>query len=137
MRFLIMSKKTYVCHANNECVYNKQGACNSESNVVTIAVYDGVAVCPNFIPIDDKKLVLIEGLYQVLIDLLLKEHGDEMEEDIRDYDLCTSPENTVFIEIDGGDHMQDIAVEVPDIVAVVDTINILKYGRSLRVKEAG
>ncbi len=132
-----MSKKTYVCHANNECVYNKQGACNYESNVVTIAVYDGIAVCPNFIPIDDKKLVLIEGLYQVLIDLLLKEHGDEMEEDIRHYDLCTSAENTVFMEFNGGDHMQDIAVEVPDIVAVVDTINILKYGRALRAKEVG
>lgn len=132
-----MSKKTYVCHANNECFYNKQGACEHKSDIVTIAVYDGVAVCPNFTPVDAKKLVLIEELYQVLKDLLLKEHGDEMEEDIRYYDLCTSNENTVFMEIDGGEHIQDIAVEAPEIVAVVDTINILKYGQALRVKEVG
>ncbi|WP_378955678.1 hypothetical protein [Pelosinus sp. sgz500959] len=129
-------KNKIVCHAN-ECIFNNQGGCSNDFGV-TIAVYDGVAVCPNHTPMsadDAKKLELIEGLYQVLEGLLLEDHGDRMSENIRDYDLCTSNENTVFMELDGGDHLQDICTDNDRVVAIVDTLNVLKYGRVMRVTE--
>jgi hypothetical protein len=129
-----MSKKTYMCHAN-ECTYNKQGSCNYDSDVVTIGTYNGgPAICPNF-TVDANKLALIEGLYQVLVGLLLEDHGDEMEEDIRDYELHTSAEGAVFMTADGAECLQDICVGNDRVIAVVDTINVLKYGRALRVTE--
>ncbi len=129
-----MNKKIYVCHAN-ECSFNSQGSCNNDSDVVTIGTYNGgPAICPNFTK-DESKLALIEGLYQVLVGLLLEDYGDEMEEDVRDYELYTSIENTVFMGEDEGDGIQDICVDNEKVVAIVDAINVLKYGRVLKVKE--
>jgi len=126
-------KNKITCHVN-ECIFNNQGGCTNDSGV-TIAVYDGHhAVCPNFTN-DESKLALIEGMYQVLIGLLLEEHGDAMDEDIRNHELYTTTKNKVFMELGGADHLQDISTDNDQVVAVVDALNVLKYGRVLRVTE--
>jgi len=124
-----------VCHAN-ECSFNKEDLCIG--NVARISLHNGVAVCGNYNPVnanDVKKLELIEGMYQVLVDLLLKDHGDEMDEDIRKYDLCTSADGNVFMTDGTGGAMQDICFGNDSVTAIVDAINVLKYGRVLTAKE--
>lgn len=129
-----MNKKIYVCNAN-ECTCNRQGTCSNDFGI-TIAVYDGMAICPNYTPMDVKKMELIEGMYQVLVRLLLEDHGDEMDEDIRDYELHTNTDGTVYMTPDGADYLTSICVNNDKVVAIVDAINVLKYGRVLKVTEA-
>ena len=124
-----------VCHAN-ECSFNKEDLCLG--NVARISLHDGVAVCGNYNPVnvnDVKKLELIEGMYQVLVDLLLKDHGDEMDEDIRGYDLYTSADGNVFMTADNFENLQGICSGNECVLAMVDAINVLKYGRVLTVTE--
>ena len=132
--FILKNKKTYICHAN-ECSYNRQGSCCYDSDVVIIGTYNGgQAICPNF-TVNVKKLTLIEGLYQELVELLLEDHGDEMEEDIRDYEVYTSASGTVFMSADGAEGMQDICVDNDRVTAIVNAINVFKYGRLLEITE--
>lgn len=127
--------KTYVCHAN-ECSYNKQGSCINDSDCVIIGTYNGgPAICPNFNAIDSKKLSLVEGLYQVLVELLIEDHGDAMKEDIRDYELYTSADGTVYMTPESADDLQSICVNNDRVIAIVDAINVLQCGRVLKVTE--
>lgn len=121
-----MDKKIYVCHAN-ECICNKQGSCSNDFGI-TIAVYDGVAMCPNYTPMDVKKLELIEGMYQALESVLLEVHGDAMDEDIRGYELFTNNEDGASYMCEpGNDNLQELALD-RRVSALVDAINVLKLG---------
>lgn len=54
-------KKYYVCHVD-QCVFNKQGACNYDADCVTIALHDGVAQCPNYVAVDTETEEIPRGI---------------------------------------------------------------------------
>lgn len=76
---------------------------------------------------------LVCGLYQVLKEVLLQVHGDEMDEDIRGYDLFTDNE-TVYMVDPGTNYLDELAVD-ERVAALVDTINVLLFGKIMKYKE--
>jgi hypothetical protein len=77
---------------------------------------------------------LVSGLYQVLKEILLEVHGDEMDEDIRGCDLFTDNE-TVYIVDPGTSYLDELAVD-ERVAALVDTINVLLFGKVMKHKES-
>jgi len=76
---------------------------------------------------------LVSGLYQVLKEVLLEVHGDEMDVDIRGCDLFTDNE-TVYMVDPGTSYLQELAVD-EKVAALVDTINVLLFGKVMKYKE--
>ena len=76
---------------------------------------------------------LVSGLYQVLKEILLEAHGDEMDKDIRGCDLFTYNE-TVYIVDPGTSYLDELAVD-ERVAALVDTINVLLFGKVMKYKE--
>lgn len=76
---------------------------------------------------------LVSGLYQVLKEVLLEVHGDEMDEDIRGYDLFTDNE-TVYMVEPSTNYLQEVAVD-ERVATLVDTINVLLLGKVMKCKE--
>lgn len=75
---------------------------------------------------------LVGGLYQVLKELLLEEHGDEMKEDIRYHDIYTRDEDGgTFILDNDSDILQELSLE-ENVFALVDAINVLKLDKVLK-----
>ncbi len=88
----------------------------------------------NIIDFPVNKVGLVSGLYRVLKEVLLEVHGDEMDEDIRDYELYTNNENTVYMSMPNSTYAQDVAID-DRAVALVDAINVLLFGKVMKCKE--
>ncbi|SCM82446.1 hypothetical protein KL86SPO_50217 [uncultured Sporomusa sp.] len=127
--------KTYVCHANN-CLNNDGcGACNNDSIFVSIAVYDGQAVCPNYEPVctDAGKAALAAGLLAEIKAAVETIDGEPLEEDLAAMEFCTDSDFVCFMCRPGGKYLQDFACD-EGIACMIDCYNTLVSGKPSHCK---
>lgn len=130
------NRKFYVCHVNN-CKFNEQGSCIKDIDVVTIALYDGVAQCPNYeeeekYPLDSHQEVLAKALLTEIKNILL-DIGDPLEEDLSQFELCTDIEHVCFMRRKDSNYMQDFSCN-ESVAALVDAYNTVINGLPLHCK---
>jgi hypothetical protein len=126
MCFILKNKKIYVCHVNN-CKYNDQGSCNLNQDSVVITLYDGVAQCPNYTPVD-RKDVLTEALLSEIADILIELGEDDIVKDLPTYELCTDAEGICYIHGQGNNVLQDFCMD-ERVAALIDALNVVNIGK--------
>lgn len=133
-----MSKKSYVCHVNN-CKYNDQGSCNSNQDSVVIALYDGVAQCPNYeqtCVLNDSKAKLAADLLHEINNILIADNNP-LEEDLGEFELFTDKAGVSYmLHKDDGNYMQDFACS-EEIATMVNAFNVLTTGKVQQITWQG
>ncbi|MBU2703183.1 hypothetical protein Ga0466249_004319 [Sporomusaceae bacterium BoRhaA] len=128
------NKKNYVCHADI-CRFNNEGSCNKNLDCVTIAVYDGVAQCPNFEEkrqydfLDNRQKAFAAALLAE-VKSILEDIGEELEEDLSQFELYTDKDSVCYMCPKDGKYSQDFAND-ERIACLVDAYNTVINGKPL------
>jgi hypothetical protein len=123
---LIMEEraKVYVCGAV-KCRFNdKYGGCNRNSDELLI---NDNGVCGHFGRTGE---LLANALLDEIKQWLLNEHGDEMQENLAEYELCTDTEFNCYMCRENDECMQDFACNEA-IAVLVDAYNVVKFGKPI------
>ncbi|MBP2650762.1 MAG: hypothetical protein H6Q74_1587 [Firmicutes bacterium] len=129
------TEKIYVCHAN-ECQYNNQGSCQNDLDTVIIAVYDGIAQCPNYekkerYDFDSRKTLeqgLIGKIKSIYFEIYSEDLTEDLEGDLSQYELRTDKKNNCFMVAKDSDYLQDFACD-DRIACLVDAYNTVISGK--------